>query len=54
MSEMADTVPWQSSPLAIISNTPYNDVHLWGERPKFLENHVLFDYDEDYVKTLFG
>ena len=38
----------------IISNTPYNDVHLWGERPKFLENHVLFDYDEDYIKTLFG
>ncbi len=37
----------------IISNTPYNEVHLWGERPKFLENHVLFDYDEDYVKTLF-
>ena len=38
----------------IISNTPYNEVHLWGERPKFLENHVLFDYDEEYVKTLFG
>ena len=38
----------------IISNTPYNDVHLLGERPKFLENHVLFDYDEDYIKTLFG
>ena len=37
----------------IISNTPYNEVHLWGERLKFLENHVLFDYDEDYVKTLF-
>lgn len=38
----------------IISNTPYRDVSLWGERPKFLENHVLFDYDEEYVKTLFG
>ena len=38
----------------IISNTPYREVSLWGERPKFLENHVLFDYDEDYVKTLFG
>lgn len=37
----------------IISNTPYNEVHLWGERPKFIENHVLFDYDEEYVKTLF-
>ncbi len=37
----------------IISNTPYKDIHLWGERPKFLENHVLFDYDDDYVKTLF-
>ena len=38
----------------IISNTPYRDVSLWGERPKFLENHVLFNYDEEYVKTLFG
>ena len=38
----------------IISNTPYRDVSLWGERPMFLENHVLFDYDEEYVKTLFG
>lgn len=38
----------------IISNTQYRDVSIWGERPKFLENHVLFDYDEDYVKTLFG
>ena len=37
----------------IISNTHYNDVFRWGERPKFLENHVLFDRDEDYVKTLF-
>ena len=37
----------------IISNTPYNEIHLWGDRPKFLENHVLFDYDEEYVKTLF-
>ena len=37
----------------IISNTPYREIHLWGERPKFLENHVLFDYDEEYVKTLF-
>lgn len=37
----------------IISNTPYRDVSLWGERPKFLENHVLFDTDEEYVKTLF-
>jgi hypothetical protein len=38
----------------IISNTPYRDVSLWGERPMFLENHVLFDYDEEYVKMLFG
>lgn len=38
----------------IISNTAYNEVHLWGERPKFLENHILFDYDEEYVKTMFG
>ena len=38
----------------IISNTPYREIHLWGERPKFLENHVLFDTDEEYVKTLFG
>lgn len=39
----------------IISNTPYNDeIFRWGERSKFLENHVLFDYDEEYVKTLFG
>lgn len=39
----------------IISNTPYNnEIYLWGERPKFLENHVLFDYDEEYVKPLFG
>jgi hypothetical protein len=37
----------------IISNTPYREIHLWGDRPKFLENHVLFDYDEEYVKTLF-
>ena len=37
----------------IISNTPYREISLWGERPKFLENHVLFDYDEEYVKTLF-
>ena len=37
----------------IISNTPYRDVSLWGDRPKFLENHVLFDTDEEYVKTLF-
>ena len=37
----------------IISNTPYRDVSLWGDRPKFLENHVLFDKDEEYVKTLF-
>ena len=37
----------------IISNTPYREVRLWGERPVFLENHVLFDYDEEYVKTLF-
>lgn len=37
----------------IISNTPYREVSLWGERPKFLENHVVFDYDEDYVKPFF-
>ena len=37
----------------IISNTPYRDVSLWGERPKFLENHVLFNTDEEYVKMLF-
>ena len=37
----------------IISNTPYREISLWGERPKFLQNHVLFDYDEDYVKSLF-
>ncbi len=37
----------------IISNTNYNDVYLWGERPEFLENHILFDQDEEYVKTLF-
>jgi hypothetical protein len=39
----------------IISNTPYNnELFRWAERPKFLENHVLFDKDEEYVKTLFG
>ena len=37
----------------IISNTPYRDVSLWGERPKFLENHVLFDKDDEYVKVFF-
>lgn len=38
----------------IISNTPYNnELFRWGERPEFLANHVLFDYDEEYVKTLF-
>ena len=38
----------------IISNTPYNqEIFRWGERPRFLENHVLFDKDDEYVKTLF-
>lgn len=37
----------------IISNTPYREIHLWGERPEFLANHVLFKDDEEYVKTLF-
>ena len=39
----------------IISNTAYNnELFRWAERPKFLEDHVLFDQDEEYVKTLFG
>ena len=37
----------------ILSNTAYQDVYNWGTRPKFAENHVLFDEDEKYIETLF-
>ncbi|MBR3432831.1 MAG: DEAD/DEAH box helicase family protein [Bacteroidaceae bacterium] len=37
----------------ILSNTKYADVSFWGPRPKFSENHVLFDEDSDYIDVLF-
>ena len=37
----------------ILSNTKYAEIRFWGPRPKFSENHVLFDEDSDYVDTLF-
>ncbi len=37
----------------ILSNTAYQDVHFWGPRPEFAENHVLFDEDDKYISTLF-
>lgn len=37
----------------ILSNTAYQDVNLWGTRPEFAENHVLFDEDDKYIETLF-
>lgn len=38
----------------ILSNTAYQDVHFWGARPEFAENHVLFDEDDKYIETLFN
>jgi len=38
----------------IISNTDYNEVQLWGTRPQFKENHVLFAADSTYVEDLFN
>lgn len=38
----------------IISNTPYKDVDIWGSKPEFTKNHVLFKDDEDYVDVLFN
>ena len=37
----------------ILSNTAYQDVKIWGTRPEFSENHVLFDEDDKYIETLF-
>ena len=37
----------------IISNTNYKDVSFWGPRSKFLENHVLFQSDYDYLNVMF-
>ncbi len=38
----------------ILSNTDYRMVSLWGTRPEFAENHVLFVEDEKYIETLFS
>ncbi len=37
----------------ILSNTDYSQVKFWGPKPKFIENHVLFDNDNDYLDSLF-
>ena len=37
----------------ILSNTAYKDVNFWGTSSEFAENHVLFDEDNEYIKTLF-
>ena len=37
----------------IISNTPYEKVHFWGEKQEFKKNHVLFQTDESYTEYLF-
>ena len=37
----------------ILSNTAYQQVHFWGPKPKFAENHVLFDEDTNHIEVLF-
>ena len=37
----------------ILSNTAYQQVHFWGTKPKFAENHVLFDEDTSHIEVLF-
>ncbi len=38
----------------ILSNTNYNDVSFWGTLPEFLDTHVVFKSDDNYLDIMFG
>lgn len=37
----------------IISNTDYEDVSFWGTKPEFIDSHVIFQSDSNYLDVLF-
>lgn len=37
----------------IVSNTAYKDVSFWGEMPKFEDNHILFQNQDNYLDVMF-
>ena len=38
----------------IVSNTDYQEVSFWAQRPDFKKNHVIFQADSTYIDELFS